>query len=567
MIPWAKSKIGVFLLISIVSGVIYSNSLDNGFHFDDKHHIIDNKYLRSLNNIPLFFVDINTFSGTYQTDHYRPLILISYTINYYFNRLNPVGYHLVNLLFHVGTAFSVFLIVQAMLNRKAFFAAMASGLIFAVHPFNSEGVNYITARSSVMSTFFYLLSFYCWVRYRGHGARGTEHGSQPSTSISTFTSAYFYIASLLAYLLGLLTKETLITLPIILWLYDLYFPRVSSSGKKNFLLYTPYILFVSVPYILLKKYFAGTLLLSGKPVRGYYMNLLMETKVLVKYLYLLFFPVNLSIDHPIFEVTSILDWKVLGSILLLMIVIGLSLYLSRNNNYEWRIVSFFILWFFITMLPTTIIPLNAPLQENRGYLAGVGFSIFLGMAISRSAMNSKYRKAFTSSILILIIVLYSLITFDRNSVWKEDFTLWLDASEKLPMSWRAHYSLGNAYYRDFRLTDLAINEYKKAIEAKGDYYEAMDGLGYIYLERGEFTPALIEFEKAIAIEPAYIEPHINLARVYMKLGRKELAKKECELVVKLAAFSTEKENESVIAAQRYLKWLNNKEDDNIIVTP
>src|SRR3990172_5723658 len=164
-----QAKILPFLLITLLSGLIYFNSLENGFHFDDTYHLIDNPYIRGLKYVPMIFTDTRTFSvWPGNNRHYRPLLLLTHVINYALGGLSPIGYHLVNLAFHVGSAFLVFLIVQAMsgVMGHGVLAALAAGLIFLVHPFNAEAVNYTTARSSLMSGFFYLLGFYCWVKFR-----------------------------------------------------------------------------------------------------------------------------------------------------------------------------------------------------------------------------------------------------------------------------------------------------------------------------------------------------------------------------------------------------------------
>src|SRR3989304_7588432 len=103
-----SNNLRVLILFILVSGIVYFNSLNNGFHFDDFHHIVENKDIRDLHNIPIFFIDTDTFSKD-DIDHYRPLLLSTYAITYVIGRLNPAGYHIVNLLFHAGTAFLIFL--------------------------------------------------------------------------------------------------------------------------------------------------------------------------------------------------------------------------------------------------------------------------------------------------------------------------------------------------------------------------------------------------------------------------------------------------------------------------
>src|SRR3989337_322171 len=239
---------GVFILLVVVSCLVYLNSLNNGFYFDDFQYIVENQYIRSLQNIPRFFIDIDTLSSV-GSWHYRPLVLVSHAVNYSIGRLNPAGYHILSLAFHIGTAYLLFLILKTMLGGG--FIPLASALIFAVHPFNSEVVNYITARSSVMSGFFYLLSFYCWVKFRSHSRRdrvdrpvGTSVGTDVGTDLQvcpqsmdrpeglslqmSLRDVASYIASLLAFLLGMLSKELVLTLPAVLFLYDLYFTPVKG---------------------------------------------------------------------------------------------------------------------------------------------------------------------------------------------------------------------------------------------------------------------------------------------------------------------------------------------------
>src|SRR3990172_8186065 len=133
------SEAGVLVGLFMLGVGIYANSLSNGFHYDDIHHIVRNPHIRSLNNIPSFFADPETFSSQSEShQHYRPFLMLTYAVNYYFGALNPIGYHLVNLMFHVGSAFLLFLIVKLMLSKEGFggwgdspfFPALAAGLLF-----------------------------------------------------------------------------------------------------------------------------------------------------------------------------------------------------------------------------------------------------------------------------------------------------------------------------------------------------------------------------------------------------------------------------------------------------
>src|SRR3972149_7777240 len=111
-----KKQAGVLIIFILLGLGIYFNSLQNGFHYDDQHHIVRNAYIQSPGNIPYFFTEHRMFSalsGVFL--HYRPLVMVSYALNYYFVKLDPAGYHLVNLAFHVGAAFLLYLIIENML--------------------------------------------------------------------------------------------------------------------------------------------------------------------------------------------------------------------------------------------------------------------------------------------------------------------------------------------------------------------------------------------------------------------------------------------------------------------
>ena len=552
------------ILFVLVSGIVYYNSLNNGFHFDDFHHIVENKDIRDLHNIPIFFIDTDTFSKD-DIDHYRPLLLSTYAINYSMGRLHPAGYHIVNLLFHAGTAFLIFLILQVIVKHHPFFTALASGMIFLVHPFNSEAVNYITARSSVMSGFFYLLAVYCWVRYREGGGRGEkiEDRSSPSpssTSAPPLTS-YFYLASLLAFLLGILSKEVVVTLPLVLILYDLFFISSGNGGflqrfreiLRNSIYIIPFFLFVIIPYFVVR----ASLVESSVNFRSgsIFLQFMTGIKVLSKYIMLFFVPVRLSLDHVVIAATSIWEAEVIGSIIIVLLFAAISFIFYRKNDHDFRIVFFYTCWFFVVSLPFLIVMLESPLQENRGYLAAVSFSVLSGIALSRFSFWGHKNQKLKISILVIILMLCSIITFNRNRIWANEFSLWLDVAEKYPDSWRAYYSLGKVY-QDNGLEKLAVRNYNEAIRIRPEYFDARLALGKIYLKNDDFLRAREMLEKAVQIKPYRIDAHMKLGELYRTSGERHLAFREFVVVIKLGKLLN-KEEIMVNKAKEHIRLLRN----------
>src|SRR3990172_9051579 len=488
-----KRNLLAFLLIGILSGIVYANSLDNAFHFDDQHYVVRNTYIRKIQNIPTFFQSPRYSSSEKPfTGHYRPLVVSTYALNYTLGGLNPSGYHIVNLGFHVGTAFMVFLIVQAMSGSSSYFyIALASALIFAVHPFNSEVVNYITARSSVMCAFFYLLAFYCWVKFR----------SQNNSNFLPLTS-YFYLFSLLAFVLAILTKEIAITLPMVFFLYDRYF--LFPFKFSNLKYYLPFLLLVAAPYLIYRLLFQGGIINSGD--RDFYSNFPTQPAVLLKYMQLMIIPVGLTIEHHIIRSATVYSIAVMAS-LLAIILIMTAIYLLFKRGREWRILSFFMAWFFITLLPTTLIPLNAILQENRGYLAGIGVPLFAGILIGRLPRRASV------PLLLVVVSLCSIATIQRNQVWKDEYTLWRNAVDKAPYSARAHDNLGLAHITRGEY-GRAIDELNKTIKIQPRYYLAYYNAGVVYQLQNRLDLAKSSYETCLKLNPQYFRAYYNLGILY-----------------------------------------------------
>ena len=654
-----------FLIIAIISAAFYASSINNDFQYDDVVYVTENQHIRYMKNIPAFFTHPEYLTSLGHKAHYRPLVAVSYALNYAIGGLNPAGYHVVNLLFHIGNAYLLFLIVQTMIGSRrdrvdrpvgtdvgtsvgtdvdvgtdlqvcpqsmdrpeglslrlslqdvASYIALASALIFAVHPFNSEAVNYITARSSLMSGFFYLLSFYCWVKFRSHSRRRRDRpsglsagggqtlravptgildrpvGADVETAVDVGTDLQVcpqsmdrpsglslqmslrdvasYIASLLAFILGLLTKEVVITLPAVLWLYDLYgFSRNSSRRTllnwRAYLPYLPFLLIMAVP-IIARGIYSGRVIPHFK--RDVASQIYTVIPVLARYLKLLFLPTGLTIVHDVEIYKSLLYLPVILSAGILLLLVLNAVYLFLMEGVVWRLLSFFMIWFFVTLLPIIIFPLNRIMQENRGYISGIGFAILIGILLGRLMDNSQ-RSRLAYGLLVILIVLYGTGTVYRNTVWKDGVTLWTDAMEKSPYEpltynnlsvaykrrgdyegakevlyrgirlspgeWLLHYNLGNVYTGTGEL-DLALNEYDRAMRLNPSMPMVYNSMGYVRLLRGEVKEAINLIHVAIDKKKDYAPAHYNMAKALEKAGHLKDSRRELEVALHYATLS------------------------------
>ncbi|HZX47880.1 MAG TPA: tetratricopeptide repeat protein [Nitrospirota bacterium] len=564
-----------FVIIAAVSILIYANSLNNAFQYDDQVYLEENSNIKTIGLRDIFLNPSSLFAPNTTSGHYRPLVLLMHVMNYRIHGLTPRGYHIVNLAFHVGSAMLLYLIIKSISNllplTSNFYIALTAALIFAVHPFNSEAVNYITARSSLMSGFFYLLSFYFWVRFRGGKTevRSKKLEIRSKMSVEGFSNflpltSYFYLASLLAFLFGILSKEIVITLPVVLWLYDLYFVHSGSARHslfrtvinwRNYYSYIPFVLVVVLPVLILRIIYWGNVLPSFK--RSPLIQIYTSFPVLVKHMRLFVFPAGLNIDHYSEIYNTFFTWPVAGSALILILYAGLAVFAYRSRSIEWRVVSFFMIWFFIVLIPTTLVTLNVIFQENRGYLAAIVFAVFAGVLLSKlfalhggdartdlkvcpygkvegsgggnegsrdrpSGLSFRQPPLYALVLTIIIVSLYGAGTVYRNSVWRNGITLWSDAIAKSPESPRAHTNLGTAY-AGMGKNGKAAEHFLKALRFsdpgdRADLANIHYNLGAVYQQMGRDDMALEEYQQLIGLQPQDFRPHYNIGVIYQQKG-------------------------------------------------
>ncbi len=569
--PRDKRIIVYPLLIALLTAGVYLNSLNSPFHFDDYHSILKNPYIRNLSNIPKFLINPEMFSVDKTAKMYRPLLLITYALNYKIGGYNPLGYHIVNILLHTLNTLLIYFILLFLLSAyytvpnsssqchceppkvakqsqnemPLCLTALLASLLFGVHTLNTQAVNYISSRSVILATLFYLLSFYLYIR------------STFQFQISNLKFKIYFIVSLLSYALSLLSKEIAITLPLILLLYDYLFltpsltlpPRGGGVGggvSYRLKYYLPYWA-ITAGYLLIRKSLMGkaTINLSvkafteGTPdTRGIYINLLTQAKANLFYIKSLFLPTGLSVEHYMEVAKGIGEASVLFSIFIILLLIVFAIFLRKRY---WG-MSFGILWFFIATMPETIIPLNMIINEHRTYLPMVGFAIFCGFGLHRikDGRGTLQRAPTTwpswvivTVFLLLFLFFNALGTINRNEIWQDEYTLWKDAVEKYPGHlYRAHNMLGLVYSKQ-GLRTKALKEYETSIRIEPKNSQAYYNIGRLYSESGILDKAIKEYKIAIELRPSFAEAHNNLGAVYHDLGRLDEAIEEYKIALSL----------------------------------
>jgi tetratricopeptide (TPR) repeat protein len=506
----------LFLLFSLLAFIIYSNSFNNEFVFDDIPLIVENHQINKIENIP------RLMGLTGNMPYYRPLRIVSYVIDYYFFKLNPKGYHFSNILYHILTTFLVFLIARRLSGNVII--ALTVSLLFMAHPVNTENVTYISGRRDILATLFYLLGFFIFLKYR------------------ETKKLILYPFIFLSYALALFSKEMAVTLPAVLFLYD-FIEHLQASQNKHPENNSFTGLFVSVKGTLRKyflfylPFFIGGLAFTyykvvvAPPSHGHdyygghlWTNFFTVARIIVYYIKLLLLPVVLNADYSFnaFPITdSLLDISAWGAILFILFFLWFAVKSFKRN----RIITFSIFWFFITLLPVChIFPHHELLAEHYLYLPCIGILFLMGIFLY-NCLHKKSPSLFFACIVILL-VLFSLRTYDRNKDWKNAMSLWEKTVTTAPDCARAWNNLGVERYQAGDI-DNSEKSYRRAIEIKPEYSDPYHNLGNIMADRGLFDEArkyYIKAYKYCTVESKKIEILNSMGIVHKKTGNLKLAK-------------------------------------------
>jgi hypothetical protein len=337
----------------------YHNSFGNSFHDDDSHSIVDNLHVRSLDNVPRFFFEPGTFSIMPQARMYRPVLLVSYALNYAVGEYDVFGYHLVNLVIHLANAWLVWLLAGALLSQRPGASvyntptdtlpsdddylsdSTLAALLFTVHPVMSEPVNYISSRSSLLATFFFLLAFLLLAQAARYGPSRRHH----------VLLAVFCLA-------GLGSKSIAITFAAV---GAVFLVTCRPRFKPWTLLIAPSV--ASVAYVVGTREIVGKAL--GQPTRPLIEQWATQLKAFVFYIRTSVMPVQLSVE-PQFSVSGPGDSHVIAAGLALLSLAVVLLCLRGRSGP----VALAAAWTALTLLPSSLVPLHVLVNEHRLFTHG-----------------------------------------------------------------------------------------------------------------------------------------------------------------------------------------------------
>ncbi len=455
---------GLFLALT---GLVYFNTLENGFVFDDQHYIVQNHLIKALDIQGLW----NIFSSFHVWD-YIPVTYLSLSVDYWLYGLNPEGYHISNAILHFINSLLVYQLVLQ-INRSGVNAFCAS-LLFLVHPVQVESVAWIAERKNLLSCLFFSLSFLTYLR------EGTR------------------LVSLFLFLLACLAKPSVVILPLLLVLYDVSFTNKSIKNifldKKHY-----FLIFMVVAVLTILSNLSGGGLREhpdNNPINTVFSMIVVFKEYLVKFL----LPINLNIWYPNQIYKSLLEPQVFSSALVLSAYIAFVRWSYSNK----RVVFFGLVWFPIALLPVShIIPIPQMMADRYLYISGVGLLIVLTAMVSVSKRES-------CCLVLAVILMFSLLSIKRNQVYQDDFHLWQDSVSKNSHHTRSMMFLGLSYWEKGD-RDQALKKLKQARILEPENNMAVLYSAHIHREREEWGQAENLYRELIQKNPETPKYYTHLA--------------------------------------------------------
>ena len=509
---WRLKPLLALFFFTLIIVLIYSNSFNASWHLDDRSNIVENRGLHITNLqtgslMRTFFTDPQ--SGGAVTDRlYRPIPCLTFAINWYFGKARVFGYHVVNILVHIVTAYLLFLTIINILKSpnlknqyqgKENFIAFLAAVLWAINPIQVQTVTYIVQRMASMAAMFYILSLYLYLK-----ARQSE---QPLSRI------FLLLGCAAGFLLALGSKENAATLPLAVILIELICFQDLNSQRVRRAFWGGTIAAGGLLVV-----FSALLFLPGNPfefIKGYSgrpftlsERLLTEPRIVFFYLSLIFYPLpeRLSIEHDITVSSSLFDpWTTLPAIFFHLVLIGFGLFQIKKRP----LLALAILFFYLNhVIESTILPLEI-IFEHRNYLPSL--FLFLPVAAGIKILLNHYEKrnnAFRHVLigaLILIIVGIGAGTYIRNMAWLTEKALWEDAMQKAPNSHRPLHNLAWSHYTKIGDYDKSIELYEKSLELRtnNDYANptAMSNLALLYVQKKRYQEAIELWQNALNLRP------------------------------------------------------------------
>jgi tetratricopeptide (TPR) repeat protein len=514
---------------AIVLGGIaaYAGSLSGAMIYDDIPAIVENPTIRHL--WPLGKVLATPADGA-STASGRPVLNLTFALNYAASGTGVWSYHALNLAIHLLAGLALFGIVRRTLKRMradgpclpATILAFAVALLWTVHPLQTEAVTYIVQRAESLMGLFYLLTLYCFIRGTDDGEGGDGRPARPSPVV-------WFGLSFLACLFGMATKEVTATAPLMVFLYDRIF--VAGSFAEAWRRRKGVHAALAATWIPLALLVASTGGNRGGSIGfgiavKWWAYWLTQFEAVARYLWLSLWPHPLVFEYGPFwidRVSAVLPYALPVLVLLAATVWALfaparpgsPLDRCLGGQAGVRAAGFLGAWFFGILAPSSLMPgTSQMIVEHRMYLslAAAVTAVVLGIYAAVGSIRS------CLWVCLALAVGYGAMTWRRNEIYRSGLTLWSDTLAKRPNNPVADFNLGTALF-DVHRDPEALEHFQRAVRIRPDMAVTHYNLGYELYVLGRVPEAVAQFEEALRLSPSYAAAHINLGVALVALGR------------------------------------------------
>ncbi|HTX67334.1 MAG TPA: tetratricopeptide repeat protein [Opitutaceae bacterium] len=517
--PAARSRLPALVAAAVIvlaALVAWHNSLSAPFIFDDEAVIQENPTIRHLGDLGTVLSPPAVGGGSGVTG--RPVVNLSLALNYALGGLDVRGYHWFNLVVHILAALALFGIIRRTLHRlpalrpDATLFAFAAALLWTLHPLVTESVTCVVQRTELLVSLFYLLTLYCFIR----GAEDGPTGIPPKKA----ARGVWYFLSVLSCVLGMATKEVMVTAPLVALLYDRAFlaGTFGAAWRRRI----PVYLGLAATWILL-----GVLVLGAGGQRagavgfglgvGAWSYALTQCGAIVHYLRLAFWPHPLVLDYGFALAHSPADvwWQ---GLIVLGLVAATILALVRAPRRGFLGAAFLL----VLAPSSSVLPLiTQTVAEHRMYLP------LAAVVMAAALVAHRWLGRAGLAALLVLAVAFGWLTRLRNADYRSAVSIWADTVAELPSNPRAHGNLGNALLAAGRY-DEAVAQYREALRLKPDYIQPYDNLGDALLQLHRPQEAAEALRGALRLFPADPTAHSNLGTAFLQLGRPGDAVREYE---------------------------------------
>jgi len=505
---WSKRDWFFCLILAVVTLLAYQPAWHGGLLWDDDFNVATPQ-LRSLDGLRrIWFVPRTTLQ-------YYPLLYSSSWLQERFWSDSPTGYHLVNLLLHIGCVVLVLKILRFLRIPGAELAT----IVFALHPVNVETVAWITERKNTLSGVFALAATLWYLKFDENRSSREKDGPQGRGDRS-------YALALGLFLLGLLSKTAIVTLPLAL-LVVLWWKRGAISLRRDVVPLIPFFFLSAAAGLLTRWVEYGNIAYRARDLDFSFLErCLIAGRAFWFQLGKVLWPSNLMFIYPRWEINGRVWWQYLFP-LAVLVLLGILWSLRRWSRAPLAgvLIYIFLLWPTLGFLNQYAF-IYTFVTDHWQYLACLGIIVPCASGIVLLAERLKRWRAWLEPGVTLVIggVLF-VVTSHQSRMYTDIETLYRATIARNPACWMAYANLGNILYQTNRIPE-AMDLFKQASEIKPAV--AHYSLGNALIEKGRTSEAMEEYRQALRIDPDYAEAHNNLGNVFFLTGRTSEAIDEFE---------------------------------------